>query len=141
MIIPLDAQQKCVCVCACVSECVCALCLWDGKLYTLFFCCSHCIQVVTTKQHDIVFTDLLAFVSSSNKQLESLHQSSLSKEEFRPPRLEIPTAVLIAGVNMPDHDVLFEQLRVMIRNDISPHVVLLKSSNCTTGTLGVYLGV
>ena len=108
----------------------------------MFFSKKHCshyyTQVVITKQHGKVFTDLLAFISSSNKQLQSLHQSSLSKEKFRPPRLEIPTAVLIAGVNMPDHDVLFEQLRVMIRNGISPHVVLLKSSDCATGKLSVY---
>lgn len=82
-----------------------------------------------------MFTDLLAFISASNKQLQSLHEGSLSKEGFRPPRLEIPTAALVAGVNMPDHDVLFEQLRVMVRNSISPHVVLLRSSGCATGEL------
>ena len=41
---------------------------------------------------------------------------------------------LVAGVNMPDHDVLFEQLRTSIRMDgISPHVVLLKSKDCNSG--------
>ena len=41
---------------------------------------------------------------------------------------------LVAGVNMPDHDVLFEQLRTIIRMDgISPHVVLLKSKDCNSG--------
>lgn len=51
-----------------------------------------------------------------------------------PPRLEVPTVALVAGVNMPDHDVLFEQLRTSIRMDgISPHVVLLKSKDCNSG--------
>ena len=51
-----------------------------------------------------------------------------------PPRLEVPTVALVAGVNMPDHDVLFEQLRTIIRMDgISPHVVLLKSKDCNSG--------
>ena len=53
-----------------------------------------------------------------------------------PPRLEVPTVALVAGVNMPDHDVLFEQLRTIIRMDgISPHVVLLKSKDCNSGNM------
>lgn len=53
-----------------------------------------------------------------------------------PPRLEVPTVALVAGVNMPDHDVLFEQLRTIIRMDgISPHVVLLKSKDCNSGII------
>lgn len=53
-----------------------------------------------------------------------------------PPRLEVPTVALVAGVNMPDHDILFEQLRTIIRMDgISPHVVLLKSKDCNSGII------
>ena len=91
------------------------------------------LQVVITRQHDKVFASLLGFISISASQLDKLHLASISTETFRPPRLEIPTAVLVAGVNMPDHDVLFEQLRVMIRDVVSPHVVLLKSTSCSTG--------
>ncbi len=91
------------------------------------------LQVVITRQHDKVFSSLLGFITTSASQLDKLHLASISTEMFRPPRLEIPTAVLVAGVNMPDHDVQFEQLRVMIRNVVSPHVVLLKSTSCSTG--------
>ena len=35
---------------------------------------------------------------------------------------------------MPDHDVLFAQLRQRVREQISPHVVVLRSRDCNTGT-------
>lgn len=35
---------------------------------------------------------------------------------------------------MPDHDVLFGQLREKIHKIISPHVVLLRSKDCNTGS-------
>jgi len=38
-----------------------------------------------------------------------------------------------SGANMPDHDVLFAQLRQRVREQISPHVVVLRSRDCNTG--------
>ena len=35
---------------------------------------------------------------------------------------------------MPDHDVLFAQLRQRVCEQISPHVVVLRSRDCNTGT-------
>ena len=98
-------------------------------------------QALTSRQHDRVFQDILKFISKSSKQLEKLSQlsapsqASLSRPDSKlPPRLEVPTVALVAGVNMPDHDVLFDQLRTCIRMDgISPHVVLLKSKDCNSG--------
>jgi hypothetical protein len=55
-----------------------------------------------------------------------------------PPRLEIPTAVMVAGVNMPDHDVLFRQLRSKIVASVTPHVVQLQSETCSTGMKAVW---
>lgn len=45
---------------------------------------------------------------------------------------EIPTAVLITGVNTPDHAVMFSSLTQMLQNNISPLVASLSSKTCTT---------
>ena len=103
----------------------------------------YCLQALTSRQHDKVFEDILSFISKSSQQLERLtplssSHSTTSQQQQQdpklPPRLEVPTVALVAGVNMPDHDVLFNQLRTCIRMEgISPHVVLLKSKDCNSG--------
>ena len=42
---------------------------------------------------------------------------------------------------MPDHDVLFAQLRERVHEKISPHVVVLSSRDCNTGNAFVVLSV
>ena len=39
--------------------------------------------------------------------------------------------VVFAGVNMPDHDVIFSQLAKELRNQVTPFVALLRSKDCT----------
>ncbi len=97
--------------------------------------------------------DLLDFISKSHTALEKLHSLSLAaaaaaggeeeeeeeggdvhhQNRLLPPILEVFTAVLIAGVNMPDHGILFERLRTKIREESSVYAVLLKSRNCNSG--------
>ena len=43
------------------------------------------------------------------------------------------TAVLLTGVNMPDHDELFACLEEKFHQDCSPYVVLLKAKDCNAG--------
>jgi len=88
--------------------------------------------MILNSQHDAVFHRILGYMSLSKTKLNTLRSDSISVTTFRPPRLEIPTAVLIAGVNMPDHDVLFQRLKVMVRGTITQHVVCLKSTSCTS---------
>ncbi|XP_065339702.1 origin recognition complex subunit 3 [Cloeon dipterum] len=45
---------------------------------------------------------------------------------------EIPTAVVLTGINLPDHAVIFEAVEKKLIEDISPHVVLLSSRTCST---------
>ena len=40
-------------------------------------------------------------------------------------------SVIFAGVNMPDHDVIFSQLAKELRNQVTPFVALLRSKDCT----------
>ncbi len=35
---------------------------------------------------------------------------------------------------MPDHEVLFGQLRVRLQEQITPHVLLLRSKDCNSGS-------
>lgn len=62
--------------------------------------------------------------------LDELFQFVLKTSEFRDRDErggEIPTAVLITGVNMPDHDTVFSTFRQLIMNSITPFVVSLSS--------------
>lgn len=45
---------------------------------------------------------------------------------------EIPTAALLTGINMPDHDAQFSALEKLIKQNVSPHVVNLSSQDCQT---------
>ncbi|XP_065056849.1 origin recognition complex subunit 3-like [Rhopilema esculentum] len=75
------------------------------------------IQVATNKK---VFDDLLTYIKESYSEENANYQ-------WR----ELPTAALLTGVNMPDHDIIFQQITSSILNDITPHVVLLHSKNCS----------
>ena len=46
------------------------------------------------------------------------------------PYFEIPTALFLIGVNVPDHDTLFRELARHFRSELSPHVVQLFSKDC-----------
>ncbi|XP_030303248.1 origin recognition complex subunit 3 isoform X6 [Calypte anna] len=43
---------------------------------------------------------------------------------------EIPTAALILGVNVTDHDLTFRSLSEVLQNNISPYVALLEAKDC-----------
>lgn len=101
-------------------------------------CLTH-FQEITSSQHDKVFGDLLRFILSSHQKLQSLHTilsenvgTPFTRRKL-PPRLEVSTAVLITGVNMPDHAVLFERLEKQIHDNCSPFVVLLRARDCNSG--------
>lgn len=96
------------------------------------------MQDIISSQHDKVFDDLVNFIASSQKKLQGLHSTvTLSERKLLPPRLEVSSAVLIAGVNMPDHAVLYQHLEEKIREETSPFVVLLRAKNCNSGNMGL----
>ena len=95
------------------------------------------LQTIISQQHDAVFGDLVNFISSSHKKLQSLYDSS-KKNKKRPLMLGIPTAVLLTGVNMPGHSELFERLKKAIHQNTSPYVVQLNPSDCSSGVVHNY---
>jgi len=76
------------------------------------------IQVATNQK---VFDDLVLFIKSSYT----------SKDSNLVGRA-IPTAALLTGVNMPDHDLIFQQITSNIEKDVSPHIALLHSKDCSS---------
>ncbi len=100
----------------------------------------YLLQTIISKQHDVVYGNLIKFISSSHKKLQSIYYSA-KKSKNQPLMLGIPTAVLLAGVNMPDHDVLFERLKKTIHKSPTPYVVQLNASDCSSGTTGPVTGI
>lgn len=71
-----------------------------------------------------IFSDLLEFF----KRKQSVKSSEIGRTSVIQ---EIPTAALITGVNMPDHDVVFSQLATELNSHVTPFVALLRSKDCT----------
>eukprot|EP00049_Salpingoeca_infusionum_P006213 m.103240 g.103240 ORF g.103240 m.103240 type:complete len:868 (-) comp13231_c0_seq9:1206-3809(-) len=89
-------------------------------------------QLVTDKLNSIlketnqaVFRDITDFIA----QVTSGPTSAIQR--IRSPVKEVPVAVLMSGINVPDHDSLFDAFVQHVKNNASPHVALLKSRNCT----------
>ncbi|KAF4524752.1 hypothetical protein B566_EDAN013821, partial [Ephemera danica] len=70
-----------------------------------------------------IFAKLLTDVST---YLHAQQENSQSNSTFA----EIPTAVILTGINLPDHNVLFSSLSNRLKADVSPHVVTLSSRSC-----------
>lgn len=43
---------------------------------------------------------------------------------------EIPTAALMLGVNVPDHDMTFQSLSELLQHSVTPHVASLQAKEC-----------
>uniref|UniRef100_A0A8C5GU07 Origin recognition complex subunit 3 n=1 Tax=Gouania willdenowi TaxID=441366 RepID=A0A8C5GU07_GOUWI len=43
---------------------------------------------------------------------------------------EIPTAALVLGVNVPDHDMTFQSLFDLLKHSVTPHVVSVQAKEC-----------
>ncbi|KAM7375937.1 hypothetical protein PAMP_005697 [Pampus punctatissimus] len=51
---------------------------------------------------------------------------------------EIPTAALVLGVNVPDHDMTFQSLSDLLQQSVTPHVASVQAKECV-GTTGVVM--
>ncbi|ROT85018.1 putative origin recognition complex subunit 3-like [Penaeus vannamei] len=83
--------------------------------------------------HAKVFEDLVEFVKNAG---ESRSQEEEIDSKFRISSIksqrDIPTACLVTGVNMPDHEAIFGSLVRMLKDGVTPHIAQLHSRNCTT---------
>ncbi|XP_032238004.2 origin recognition complex subunit 3 isoform X2 [Nematostella vectensis] len=80
----------------------------------------HLIEGLQTNSK--VFSQLIDFIKTSH--------GSATEPRLHGVIREIPTAVLITGVNMPDHDIIFSQL-VTDLSLVTPYTAVMKSKDCT----------
>ncbi|KAG9302171.1 hypothetical protein G9A89_020605 [Geosiphon pyriformis] len=69
--------------------------------------------------------ELTFFVNSAYTSLEGANIHG-----FTLPSREIPAALLFAGINIPDHEMLFSQIAQRLRQQESNHVAVLQSKDC-----------
>ncbi|XP_030747347.1 origin recognition complex subunit 3 isoform X2 [Sitophilus oryzae] len=91
--------------------------LWHKEFNLLWNSISEDIEVLTCNMFSLMTKDLLSYIR------QAYYNSSVC---------EIPTAALLTGINMPDHDKQFKNLKRQIINDVSPHVALLNSQDCSS---------
>ncbi|XP_031567831.1 origin recognition complex subunit 3-like [Actinia tenebrosa] len=88
----------------------------------------QCWKQVKTKiealeSNSKIFSHIVEYVQSAHKKSNKTYKHGYINE--------IPTAVLITGVNMPDHDIIFSQLAKDL-SKITPYIAVLQSKDCTT---------
>ncbi|KAL5011062.1 hypothetical protein ScPMuIL_013367 [Solemya velum] len=77
------------------------------------------IQILQSDLNTKIFDDLITFVNSSP-------QNEGARQNYK----EIPTAAVVAGVNTPDHSVMFATMVSLLRERSTPLVAILKSKDC-----------
>eukprot|EP00047_Mylnosiga_fluctuans_P018601 m.72881 g.72881 ORF g.72881 m.72881 type:complete len:840 (+) comp7697_c0_seq3:2-2521(+) len=83
------------------------------------------IESIQGSQHGSVFDELVAFVTRFRASEEQLQRQCSA------PLIEVPTALVLTGVNLPDHENAFQLLQTHLRTRLSPFVALLRSRECS----------
>ncbi|XP_021077776.1 origin recognition complex subunit 3 isoform X5 [Mus pahari] len=73
-----------------------------------------------------LFENLVDFLQKSHSEFQKNSRHWGSQMKFR----EIPTAALILGVNVTDHDVVLRSLTETLQNNVTPYVVSLQAKDC-----------
>ncbi|XP_062836923.1 origin recognition complex subunit 3 isoform X1 [Anolis carolinensis] len=73
-----------------------------------------------------LFHNLLDFLRKSHLDFKQKKTEWASRMKSN----EIPTAAVVLGVNVTDHDLTFKRLTEVFQNDVTPFVVSLKSKEC-----------
>ncbi|XP_006010257.1 origin recognition complex subunit 3 isoform X2 [Latimeria chalumnae] len=103
------------------------------KSKTRFETCQLLWQQMTSEteklQGDLnktVFDSLLSFI----RNVSSDFQAKTDDWSCRMRSSEIPTAVLVLGVNVPDHDKTFQSLSELLQESVTPYVVFFQAKEC-----------
>ncbi|KAM9297802.1 origin recognition complex subunit 3 isoform 6-T6 [Morus bassanus] len=73
-----------------------------------------------------LFDNLVSFLRRSHSEF----QEKTTKWTCRMKSREIPTAALVLGVNVTDHDMTFRSLSEVLQNSITPYIALLEAKDC-----------
>ncbi|NWU10872.1 ORC3 protein, partial [Cephalopterus ornatus] len=70
--------------------------------------------------------NLVSFLRRSHSEFEEKTTEWICRMKVR----EIPTAALVLGVNVTDHDLTFRSLSDFLQNNITPYIALLEAKDC-----------
>ncbi|NXK95658.1 ORC3 protein, partial [Formicarius rufipectus] len=70
--------------------------------------------------------NLVSFLSRSHSEFQEKTTEWTCQMKFR----EIPTAALVLGVNVTDHDLTFRSLSDLLQDNITPYIALLEAKDC-----------
>ncbi|NXT55316.1 ORC3 protein, partial [Pluvianellus socialis] len=73
-----------------------------------------------------LFDNLVSFLRRSHSEF----QEKTTEWTCRMKSKEIPTAALVLGVNVTDHDLTFRSLSEVLQNNITPYIALLEAKDC-----------
>ncbi|XP_054425669.1 origin recognition complex subunit 3 isoform X3 [Pteronotus mesoamericanus] len=73
-----------------------------------------------------LFDSLIKFLQKSHSEFQKNSKDWGCQIKLR----EIPTAALILGVNVTDHDLTFRSLTEALQNNVTPYVVSLQARDC-----------
>ncbi|XP_032876738.1 origin recognition complex subunit 3 isoform X3 [Amblyraja radiata] len=75
-----------------------------------------------------MFDSFISFIKKSHVQVNS----EVNDWSYRMRCSEIPTAALVLGVNVPDHEMTVQSLSDLLKQSLTPYVVCLQGKECTT---------
>ncbi|XP_069008453.1 origin recognition complex subunit 3 isoform X2 [Embiotoca jacksoni] len=81
-------------------------------------------EVLQDELHRNILDSLLDFT----RKCSSTRQHSDWASQMR--ASEIPTAALVLGVNVPDHDMTFQSLSDLLQQSVTPHVASVQAKEC-----------
>ncbi|XP_054676568.1 origin recognition complex subunit 3 isoform X5 [Grus americana] len=73
-----------------------------------------------------LFDNLLSFLRRSHSEFQEKTTEWTCQMKSR----EIPTAALVLGVNVTDHDLTFRSFSEVLQNNITPYIALLEAKDC-----------
>ncbi|NWX82707.1 ORC3 protein, partial [Nothoprocta pentlandii] len=83
-------------------------------------------QQIQEEMNKQLFDNLVSFLRRSHSEF----QEKATEWTCRMKSREIPTAALVLGVNVTDHDLTFKSLSEILQNNITPYVALLQAKDC-----------
>ncbi|XP_051017389.1 origin recognition complex subunit 3 isoform X1 [Acomys russatus] len=78
------------------------------------------------KLNENLFDNLVDFLQKSHSEFQKNSRNWACQLKLR----EIPTAALILGVNVTDHDLIFRSLTETLQNNVTPYVVSVQAKDC-----------
>uniref|UniRef100_A0A8C4D9Y2 Origin recognition complex subunit 3 n=1 Tax=Dicentrarchus labrax TaxID=13489 RepID=A0A8C4D9Y2_DICLA len=88
----------------------------------------HKIRADTEVLQDELNRKILDSLLDFTRKCSSTRQHSDWASQMR--ASEIPTAALVLGVNVPDHDMTFQSLSELLQQSVTPHVASVQAKEC-----------